>query len=38
MSHIIEGQAHSGEAGVNLPSADEFQLIAQYLMAHGSSY
>lgn len=35
MSHIIEHQAHSGEMGVNLPSADEFQLIAQYLMAHG---
>lgn len=35
MSHIIEQQAHSGEAGVNLPSADEFQLIAQYLMTHG---
>ena len=36
MSHIIEHQAHSGEMGVNLPSADEFQLIAQYLMAHGN--
>lgn len=35
MSSIIERQAHSGEPGVNLPSADEFQLIAQYLMAHG---
>jgi hypothetical protein len=35
MSHIIEHQAHSGELGVNLPSADEFQLIAQYLMMHG---
>ena len=36
MSGIIERQAHSGELGVNLPSADEFRLIAQYLMAHGS--
>lgn len=36
MSSIIERQAHSGEMGVNLPSADEFQLIAQYLMTHGS--
>ncbi|HSN17095.1 MAG TPA: hypothetical protein VLV87_02700 [Gammaproteobacteria bacterium] len=35
MSTIIEHQAHSGETGVNLPSADEFQLIAQYLMMHG---
>ena len=35
MSTIIEHQAHSGEAGVNLPSADEFQQIAQYLMMHG---
>jgi mono/diheme cytochrome c family protein len=35
MSTIIERQAHSGEMGVNFPSADEFQLIAQYLMAHG---
>lgn len=35
MSHIIEGQAHSGAMGVNLPSADEFQLIAQYLTMHG---
>ena len=35
MSHIIEHQAHSGEKGVNLPSTDEFQQIAQYLMAHG---
>jgi mono/diheme cytochrome c family protein len=35
MSTIIEHQAHSGEMGVNFPSADEFQLIAQYLMTHG---
>ena len=35
MSGIIERQAHSEEGGVNLPSYDEFQLIAQYLMAHG---
>lgn len=34
MSTIIERQAHSGEMGVNLPSADEFQAIAQYLMAN----
>lgn len=36
MSTIIEHQAHSGEPGVNLPSADEFQLIAQYLVMHGT--
>lgn len=36
MSTIIEHQAHSAEGGVNLPSADEFQQIAQYLMSHGT--
>lgn len=36
MSGIIERQAHSGEPGVNLPSADEFQQIAQYLVMHGT--
>lgn len=35
MSTIIERQAHGGESGVNFPSTDEFQLIAQYLMSHG---